>query len=409
MTARFARVSLHSLLVLLACLSAPSGRAGQAGPYATAGNCGGFPRVALRTPPGTCVGLVAAHLGFARGVAMIGRDIYVADMGGWRQGRGRILRLGEDGRAAPQTILAGLDMPNALVPGPQRTLYVGMLGKVVAFDPDAADPRASVREILVGLPEQGRHPLPALAVAADGALFVNLGSASDNCRDDSGAAPDANKPCPETQAVPPRGVLLRVVPGTAPVDAAHAEIYARGLRNSMALAVLPSGALLAASNARDAINQADPALADAELPHEPLVRVARGADYGWPYCYDERRPSPEYPQHDCSGTPAPDLLLPAHAAPLGMLLYRGQALPGLDGRLLIACHGYRANGHRLVALGLDAQGQPSAAAQDVISGWDGGSAGHPRGAPVALFEAPDGSVLLTEDHNGTLLRLAAAP
>ncbi len=57
----------------------------------TAGDCDGFPRLGLKTAPGMCVGLVQAHLGFVRGVACIGKDVYVADMGGWRKGRGRVL------------------------------------------------------------------------------------------------------------------------------------------------------------------------------------------------------------------------------------------------------------------------------------------------------------------------------
>lgn len=394
------------LIFWACCTAAGPAWAELAGPYALAGDCGGFPRVAVRTAPGSCVGLVAAHLGFARGVAVLGGDVYVADMGGWRKAHGRVLRLGEGGHAAPQTVLDGLDQPNALVPGPHGTLYVGVLGAVLAFDPRAADPRAGLRVVVSGLPVDGRHPLPALAPAPDGSLFVNVGSASDNCRQAGGAPPDPAQPCPETLESPPRGAILRVVPGAQPVDARGAEVYARGLRNSMALAVLPSGALFAAANARDAIDQADPALADAELPHEPLLRVERGADYGWPYCYDDLRPSPEYPHFDCASRRAPERLLPAHAAPLGMLLYRGAALPDLDGRLLVAYHGYRANGHRLVAVSLDAQGRPAGEPRDLVYGWDGGMPGHPRGAPVGLCEAPDGSVLITEDHNGTLLRLA---
>jgi hypothetical protein len=42
----------------------------------------------------------------------------------------------------------------------------------------------------------------------------------------------------------------------------------------------------------------------------------------------------------------------------------------------------------------------------VIWGWDFALGAHPQGSPVALAELPDGSVLITEDHNGTLLRLA---
>ena len=134
--------------------------------------------------------------------------------------------------------------------------------------------------------------------------------------------------------------------------------------------------------------------------------MEEGADYGWPYCYDDRRPSPEYPKFDCSARHTPTLLLPPHAAPLGMLLYRGKGLAGLDGRLLIAYHGYRAQGHRIVSLALDGQGRPQGQPQDLVAGWDYAEGVHPQGAPVALWQMDDGSVLISEDHNGSLLRLA---
>ncbi len=398
------KLAFALLLMLTAGTSTGATPAGQ---YSTSGDCDGFPRVDLKTAPGLCVGLVATHLGFARGVVALGPDIYVADMGGWHRKRGRILRLQAKGQGKPKVLLSGLDEPNGLVPGPDGSLYVGVLGKVIRFDPKAANPSQSVREIVTGLPDSGRHPLIALVTAADGTLFINLGSATDHCEKDDGSAPDPALPCPETLATPPRGSILRIMPGKDAVDARTVKPYATGLRNDMALAVLPSGRLLAASNARDYINSADPSLSDEELPHEPYNRVEPGADYGWPYCYDSKLASPEYPTFDCSAKQAPTLLLPAHAAPLGMLLYRGKALAGLDGQLLIGYHGYRAKGHRIVSLAVDGQGQPLGEPQDLVAGWDYAEGAHPQGAPVALWQMDDGSVLISEDHNGTLLRLAA--
>jgi glucose/arabinose dehydrogenase len=395
---------------LLFSLTATTTQAAKPAPlYHPAGTCAGFPRLTLTTTPGTCIGLVADHLGFARGVVALGEDVYVADMGGWHQNRGRILRLPAGGRGKPQVVLSDLNLPNGLAPGPNGTLYVGLSGSIVRFDPKAADPAASVREVVSNLPQSGRHPLAALVVAADGSLYVNVGSATDHCEKADGSAPDPAQACPETQEAPPRGSILHIVPGDQPVDARTVKPYAVGLRNSMALVLLPGGRLLAVNNARDFINRADPSLSDEELPHEPVDLLEAGADYGWPYCYDEQRTSPEYPGFACGGKRKPDLLLPAHAAPLGALLYRGGALPGLDGKVLIGFHGYRANGHRLVSLALGADGRPAGPPQDLVSGWDFEQGKQPQGAPVGLWELGDGSVLITEDHNGTLLRLAPAP
>jgi hypothetical protein len=69
------------------------------------------------------------------------------------------------------------------------------------------------------------------------------------------------------------------------------EIYASGLRNSMALAMHPQFPdegfpFLQGENARD--------LTDPMKPHEELNVLEKDRHYGWPYCYDLTTPSPEY-------------------------------------------------------------------------------------------------------------------
>jgi glucose/arabinose dehydrogenase len=339
-------------------------------------------------------------------VAVIDDDVFVVDMVAWESHKGRLLKLSHGGRHAPEGVLHDLFQPNAVVRGPGRTLYVGVTGQVLQVDPYAADPAASARVIVDGLPATGRHPVPSLAVGGDGALFVNVGSFSDNCHPAGGRLPDPKAACPETQENPPRGSVLRFPPRATPWHANEQPPYARGLRNSMAMAVLANGKLAVAVNARDGINHADPALSDAALPHEPLVVLQPGGDYGWPYCYDQRVASPEYPGFDCASKLAPDLLLPAHAAPLGMLLYRGDKLPGLAGQLVIGYHGYRATGHRIVAVGLDKDQRPTGTPTELVTDWEQRDGVHPQGAPVGLAEMADGSVLVTDDHNGTLMRLS---
>ncbi len=388
---------------ILAALLAGCGGAGAAESYRPSGECGGFPRVALQTPAELCVGLVAQHLGFARGVAVSGDAVYVLDMGGWRPGHGRLLRLGHGGHDAPEVLLSGLDEPNGLAVAPDGTLYAGLLGRIVRVTPHAKD--AAVEDVVVGLPNTGRHPLSALTVAADGSLYINVGSATDHCEREHGA-PDPAAACPERAGKPQRAAIIHVTPQPGhPVAWTDTQTVASGLRNSMGLATTPGGALVAVVNARDAINRADPALSDALLPHDTLDVIEAGADYGWPYCFDENRASPEYAGHDCSAMTRPSLLLPPHAAPLGLLYYEGDAL-GLGGRLVIPYHGYRAEGHRIVSLAVGADGHPAGAPIPLVWGWDNTPGRNPQGAPVALAEMADGSVLITEDHNGTLLRLA---
>jgi glucose/arabinose dehydrogenase len=376
-------------------------------PYRTAGLCGGYPRVDLQSIPGTCVGLVASGLGFARGVAVLGQDVFVADMGGWGsgRGRGRLVRLKDFGRSAPEVLLTGLDEPNGLEVGPDGRLYIGFGGRIARIN--LSGDQTTLTDVVTGLPTTGRHPLTAFIIAPDGSFYINIGSGTNNCEQKRGARPDPARPCPETEAAPPRGVIVHVIPMLGhTVSGTTATVFATGLRNSMALAFLPDGRLAAAVNARDYINLADPRLSDNSLPHDTLDVIRSGADYGWPYCFDNDRPSPEYPNFDCKRMQLPDFLLPPHAAPLGMIVYRGTALPGLSGMLLINYHGYRASGHRLVAMPILPSGGLAGTTRDVIWGWQFRTGASPLGSPVGLAELPDGSMLITEDRNGTLLRLA---
>ncbi|QDZ08809.1 glucose dehydrogenase [Sphingomonas panacisoli] len=376
--------------------------------YATSGQCDGFPRVSLTTPARLCVGLVATGIGFPRGLAVVGTDLYVADLASRTPGRGRILRFANFGRGAPVVVLSGLNQPNGLAAGASGKLYVGEVGRIIRFDPRAADPRATITEVMTGLPKDGRHDVTAFTLSPDGGMVVNVGSFSDNCESENGGAPNPNTPCPEQKMRPPRGSLIRIPPGAAlPMSAASAEVLATGLRNAMAFAYLPDGKLMVASNGRDNIDSADPKLSDDTLPHDLLLAMDKGANYGWPYCFDANRPSPEYPRYDCGRMRRPAMLLAPHAAPLGMIRYTGTKLPGLTGKLLLAYHGYRARGHRIVAIAAGLGGAVAGSETDIVSGWTRAAGVRPQGFPAALIELPDGSVLIAEDQNRCLLRLSA--
>lgn len=372
--------------------------------YSTAGTCGGYPRIDLKTAPGICVGLVAENLGFVRGVATIGNDTYVVDMGGWMNNRGRLWRLRD--KQPPRVLLAKLDRPNAILATPDKRLLIGLAGRIVRIDPEAADPASTLKALVVNLPSTGRHPLTAMTLAPDGSLYINVGSATNNCEGVSGK-PDPSRACPETQERPPRGSVLRARPiPDKPTDAAQLQVFAIGLRNAMALVVSPRGQVISADNARDLINLGDDKLSDDALPHDMLNWLTAGSDHGWPYCFDNNRSSPEYAQYDCSKKTPPTRLLPPHAAPLGMLIYRGDTLPGQDRHLIIGYHGYRRQGHRIVSLALDDAYRPRGEPRNLVWGWDAVPGRNPMGAPVGLAQLGDGSLLVAEDRNGTLLKIA---
>lgn len=380
--------------------------------YPTAGDCAGLPKLHLATPAGWCVGLVAQALNFPRGIAVLPNgDLVVAETGAWTPNRGRLSILRKAKRYARETLFDGLDRPHGVALGPDQQVYVGVAGGLFRFD--AANPK---RVDVIGgtsgipaLPATGRHPLTAFVFDRNGDLFVNVGSHSDNCEGENLAPPDAAKPCPETVGKDARGVIRKYAMRWPQGTVTGMQIYAVGLRNSLALAVhRASNTLLQAENSRDAIHRRDPRLSDEALPHDELNVIERGKHYGWPYCYDHNRASPENKNANCSSRTPPHLLLPPHASPLGMAIDNDARLPApFTGNLLLAYHGYRKHGHRVVAFNMDARGRPAGTPVELISGWNATPPpnAQPMGAPVDVRIAGDGSIFITEDRNGTVLRL----
>ena len=397
----------------LLCLCAWAGPAVAQGPktvYPSAGTCAGLPKVDLGTPAGFCVGVAAQGFKFPRGIAPLPNgDLIVADLGGWTANKGSVwlLKNTKSGYSKSR-LLDRIDRPHGIAVGPDGLIYVGEVGGIFRFDL-----RNPQKHYVIGgdsgiaaMPVTGRHPLKSFVFDRDGQLFVNVGSASDNCDADN-VLPNPSRPCAETAGDEPRGVIRKYTMRWPEGKVAGWENYAFGLRNSVALAVHPqSGLLIQGENSRDAINQRIPGMpTDEELPHDELNVIEENRHYGWPYCYDDGKPSPEFPGADCARYRNPAVLLPAHAAPLSMLYYSGAMFPAeYRGNLMIAYHGYRKHGHRIVAFPVDSKGLPKEASRDLINKWDARGK-QPRGAPVDIKVDKDGALLISEDRNGTILKL----
>ena len=308
----------------------------------------------------------------------------------WTKSSGSLVRLTRSGGVwKATTVLRKLDRPGGLALGPDGELYLGEVGRISRFD---LRKPAFVREtVITDLPGKGLHPLATFAFTSAGDLIVNTGSSTNNCEARKGKAT-----CPEVEGRT-GSAGLRMYHLAWPTGSVTGwDRLAQGLRNSMGLAVHPSGTIVEVDNGRDAIDEADPKLSDEQLPHDELNVIAPGKNYGWPYCFDDRRNSPEFPTYNCSATTAPQTLLPAHAAPLGMAYW--------NGTLVIGYHGYRDTGHRVVAFPVDAQGIPSGPGTELIGGWTE-KPGQELGGPVGVVAAADGSLWVADDRNGMVLRL----
>lgn len=408
-------VAVRRAVSLLAALAGLAGAwsSAHAAPqaYATRGQCAGHPRVDLRVPAGWCAGLVATA---AQGLQMPRRLLEVAphrfwivDMGSWEPRRGRLLELRTDTQPPTwRTLASGLDRPHGLARGPDGLVYVGEAGTV--WRTPVAD--ALRREdVITGLPADGAHPLKELAFGRDGSLYLNVGSATDACRNDQQQQP---LPCPETSGPRPRAAVYRAVLGGPKHTLQSLQPHATGLRNSLGLAVVPGAS--GTERLWQAENSVD--YPDAQAPAEELNELVAGSQHGWPGCVSDAKGrslvARGYEGRARCNAPqrAPHQAWPAHMAPLQLLAVppasAGQTATPWSGHLLAVWHGYRAGGQRIVGWRLGKDGAPQGARQDLISGWQARPGVRPLGAPAGATVDHLGRLWVVEDRNRTVLVVA---
>jgi glucose/arabinose dehydrogenase len=287
--------------------------------------------------------------------------------------------------------------------------------------PGQLEPEGDPEPIVTELPASGDHTSKSIAVGPGGALFVNIGSATNSCqvRNRVSRSPGRD-PCTELET---RAGIWRFAADRRGQRFADGQRWATGLRNTVALAVEPrSGALYGVSHGRDQLaeNWGFAPERGAENPGEELVRIERGDDYGWPYCYfdvDVKRNvlAPEYGGDGkqigrCAAAKAPLLAFPGHWAPMGIAFGPAPQLgPAYANGVFVAFHGSwnRAplpqEGYRVVWQPLE-DGRPTGHYQTFAAPTASPTAIRPSGVAVG----PDGSLYLAADENHTVWRIMNA-
>ena len=395
-------------------------------PYATRSS-GNNPQVVaaptnatLRVPPGFTVKKFAQGLRNPRLVRTAPNgDIFVAETG---VGRIRVLRTA-DGAEAPlenQIFAEGLRGPFGIAfypPGNDpQWLYVANLNSVVRFPYRSGDlMTTNAPEVIVPkLTETtGGHTTRDVVFSRDGKrMFISVGSGSNVAEQMPKKTPEEVQAWESEHGVGEawgpeehRAQILVTDPeGRQPLRA-----YATGIRNGVGLAVHPeTGDLWVSANERDNLGD--------NLVPDYVTRVKEGGYYGWPWYYIGNHEDPRLAGQRpdlAAKVLVPDVLEQSHSASLAMTFYTATsgtaAFPEeYRGDAFVALHGSwnrtTRTGYKIIRVRLN-HGVPTGQYDDFLTGFVLNDRGV-WGRPVGVTVAHDGALLLTEDGNGTMWRVA---
>jgi glucose/arabinose dehydrogenase len=289
------------------------------------------------------------------------------------------------GRREVRTIIKGLNMPTG-VAFRDGSLYVIAINKLLRYDNAEANLDNLPEPVVVydDMPPFIAHGWKYLVSDKNGWFYIPFGP-------------------PFNIGIPPTSVsqVRHVDPKTG-----LAEIVALGVRNSVGGDIDPrTGDYWFTENARDWISD--------DLPSDKLNHISRlGEHFGYPYCHEGDLPDPKFNLgHKCSEFTPPVVKLGAHVAPLGMKFYTGSMFPpAYKDNIFIAEHGswnrHQYQGGRIERVIVDPDGKN--ARQEVFaSGWITGERDY-FGRPDDILQAPDGSLLVSDDWAGAIYRISYA-
>lgn len=382
---------------------------------------------------GFCALVVADNLGRARHLTVNDNgDVYVRFRAGGNS-QGGIVGLRDtdgDGRADQQEWFDDTYGTGIAVRGDY--LYFSSDVSVHRYKLSAGRlaPEGVPETIVEGLPEQRSHKPKSLAFDDSGHMYVNVGAPSNACQEKPRTKGSSGlKPCPQLERQASIWRFDAEKLGQTQQDGGHQ--YVTGIRVGVALAWDPeSQSVYMVQHGRDQLNTLWPDYFDekdnAEIPSEEFLRLADGANFGWPYCYHDRFQgkkllAPEYGGDgkkvgECNQVGQPILPFPGHWAPNGLLFYTGDQFPEkYKGGAFIAFHGSwnRAplpqGGYNVVFVAMK-DGQPVSQEWDVLADGFAGQTPleRPRDArfrPSGVAQGPDGSLYISESEDGRIWRV----
>lgn len=392
-------------------------------------------------------------------------EFLVSDFAGWDPKDGKIwlLQAGKTAKDVVMTpVIKGLSVPHQITIGPENHIFFGEDHRIRAFPISALKGNqeiaaSAIINVLTGLPgmfngdqKNSMHPLKHFAFDSKFNLYVNVGAYTDHCSDFLGKAcheSDISFGTTGSPDIREHGAVIRKYSFKGSLKAGwdpKYQIVAQGLRNSMGMLFNGKGDLIQVENGRDFPESSRPYEELNVIPAAELNSPAAvPSHYGWPYCYNYNETSDEWRSFSFSCDPLvnktyrpPHIFLPPHSAPLGIIRYTGSMFPNLRNKILVPLHGYRSAGHRILAFKTDLATElpsrlgngsfkdddmsggttaferaypdqpPASTGEEVVSGWYDAPGYRPRGAPVGITQASDGSIWIADDKAHAILRLA---
>jgi glucose/arabinose dehydrogenase len=280
--------------------------------------------------------------------------------------------------------------------------------------------------IVTGMPIDGDHPMHPFVIDSSGALYTDVGSASNSCqlKNRTLNSPGHN-PCTELQR---RAGVWKFDANKTNQTFSPSARYVTGLRNGVGIALSPDGSVWSTQHGRDQLGENFPELytlvQSADLPAEELMHLMANADFGWPECYYDQNQkklvlAPEYGGDGgkkigvCANKVAPNVAFPGHWAPDGLAFYAAAMFPAhYQGGAFIAFHGSwdRFSGPQEgydVVFQPFSGGSPSGPYETFADGFAGAIVQPDKAAhrPTGLAVAPDGALFITDDKGGTIWRV----
>jgi glucose/arabinose dehydrogenase len=339
-----------------------------------------LPIAKIKLPPGFKVEVYQAGVLDARGMregdkgTVFVSSLFVA---------GKIYAItNKGGKREVKTIAEKLFLPNG-IEFHKGALYVATPKDITRYDgiEDKLDNPPKPVMVYDKLPGDVPHGWKFIKIGPDGKLYVPIGAPCNICE------PDVKKGYT---------TIIRMN-----LDGSNVETVLTGMRNTVGFDWHPkTRELWFGDNQRDWLTE--------DMPLDEVNRVTKqGENFGYPYCHSGLMLDPQYGWgKDCKDYVKPAVLIGPHSAPLGMRFYTGKMFPAkYQSAIFLTRHGpwnktekYAAD---VVAIFIDAKG--NARMEPFLTGLVENN-GY-LGRPADVLVLKDGSLLVSDDHNGAIYRI----